>query len=106
MSTIHEDLFDELYFLQRYDELKMELQQLIDMPDKRLSSVIIYLHQNKGKFPNRRKNQLRRLQRKNLGRWKKFIKIFLTVDCSLSGGSYRRLSGKHECLKKYLYAYV
>ncbi|MFV8344237.1 hypothetical protein [Flavobacterium sp. XS2P39] len=25
------------------------------MPDKRLSDVIMYLHQNKGIFPNRRK---------------------------------------------------
>lgn len=56
-STIQEDLLDELFFLERYDELKKELQQLIDMPDKRLSDVIMYLHQNKGVFPNRRKKQ-------------------------------------------------
>jgi Fic family protein len=57
LSTIQEDLFEELFFLERYDELKKELQQLIDMPDKRLSSIITYLHQNKGVFPNRRKKQ-------------------------------------------------
>jgi hypothetical protein len=56
-STIQQDLFEELFFLERYDELKKELQQLIDMPDKRLSDVIMYLHQNKGVFPNRRKKQ-------------------------------------------------
>jgi Fic family protein len=56
-STIQEDLFEELYFLQRYDELKKEIQQLIDMPDKQLSNFIMYLHQNKGIFPNRRKKQ-------------------------------------------------
>ena len=56
-STIQEDLLEELFFLERYDELKKELQQLIDMPDKRLSDVIMYLHQNKGVFPNRRKKQ-------------------------------------------------
>ena len=54
-ATIQQDLFEELFFLERYDELKKELQQLIDMPDKRLSDVIMYLHQNKGVFPNRRK---------------------------------------------------
>lgn len=74
MSTIHEDLFDELYFLQRYDELKMELQQLIDMPDKRLSSVIIYLHQNKGKFPNRRKNQFEEITEEEFGSMEKIYK--------------------------------
>lgn len=54
-ATIQQDLLEELFFLERYDELKKELQQLIDMPDKRLSDVILYLHQNKGVFPNRRK---------------------------------------------------
>lgn len=56
-STIQEDLFEELYFLKRYDELKKEIQQVIDMPDKKLNNIIIYLHQNKGIFPNRRKKQ-------------------------------------------------
>ena len=54
-ATIQQDLQEELFFLERYDELKKELQQLIDMPDKRLSAVIMYLHQNKGVFPTRRK---------------------------------------------------
>jgi len=54
-STIKEDLSDELLFLERYDELKTSLQNLIDMPDRRLAQIIIFLHQNKGKFPNRRK---------------------------------------------------
>lgn len=53
--TINEDLSEELYFLERYDELKTELQNFIDMPDKRLNIIIIFLHQNKGLFPNRRK---------------------------------------------------
>jgi hypothetical protein len=74
LSTIHEDLFDELYFLQRYDEFKMELQQLIDMPDKRLSSVIIYLHQNKGIFPNRRKNQFEEITEEEFGSMEKIYK--------------------------------
>ncbi|MFV8327920.1 Fic family protein [Flavobacterium sp. ZS1P14] len=54
-ATIRQDLLEELFFLERYDVLKKELQQLIDMPDRRLRDVIMYLHQNKGIFPNRRK---------------------------------------------------
>jgi hypothetical protein len=42
--------------LERYDELKGELQNLIDMPDRKLNELIVFLHQNKGIFPNRRKN--------------------------------------------------
>ena len=47
-----QDLTEELYFLERYDELKRALQDLIDMPDRRLNEVIIFLHQNKGIFQN------------------------------------------------------
>lgn len=54
-DTIQQDLSDELLFLERYDEFKKELLALIDMPDKRANDVIVYIHQNKGTFPNRRK---------------------------------------------------
>ena len=54
-ATIQQDLSDELFFLERYDELKKDIQNLIDMPDRELDQVIVLLHQNKGIFPNRRK---------------------------------------------------
>jgi len=49
------DIPDELLFLQRYDELKKTIQNHIDMPDRELNRLMIFLHQNKGVFPNRRK---------------------------------------------------
>lgn len=54
-ETIRQDIADELYFLDRYDELIKEIQQVLDMPDKRINDMIIFIHQNKGIFPNRRK---------------------------------------------------
>lgn len=75
-STIQEDLVEELYFLERYNELKMALQQLIDMPDKRLSNVIMYLHQNKGIFPNRRKKQFEEITEEE---FKTIEKIFMEI---------------------------
>lgn len=54
-ASIQHDLSEELFFLERYDELKTDLKNLIDMPDKRLNDAIIFMHQNKGVFPNRRK---------------------------------------------------
>lgn len=54
-ETIRHDLSDELFFLDRYDEFKRELLQFIDMPDKRANEIIVFIHQNKGTFPNRRK---------------------------------------------------
>lgn len=73
-STIQEDLSEELFFLQRYDELKRELQQLIDMPDKRLDNVIVYLHQNKGIFPNRRKKQFEEINEEEFENIEKIYK--------------------------------
>lgn len=55
------DMSDELLFLQRYDELKKAIQDRIDMPDKDLNQLILFLHQNKGIFPNRRKNEFPKL---------------------------------------------
>ena len=55
-ETIREDLNKELLFLERYDELKKEILKLIDMPNSRANEIIVFLHQNKGIFPNRRKN--------------------------------------------------
>lgn len=56
-ATIAEDMNSELQFLQHYDELKRALQEIVDMPDKYLNQCIIFLHQNNGIFPNRRKKQ-------------------------------------------------
>jgi len=54
-ETIRQDLSEELLFLDRYDEFITELLQLIDMPDKRANDILVFIHQNKGTFPNRRK---------------------------------------------------
>lgn len=44
------------------------------MPDKRLSNVIIYLHQNKGIFPNGRKNQFEEITEEEFGSMEKIYK--------------------------------
>jgi hypothetical protein len=60
-ATIDDDMPDELDFIQRYDEVKMELQRLVDMPDKDISLMILFLHQNKGVFPKRRRGDFSKL---------------------------------------------
>jgi hypothetical protein len=44
----------ELLFIQRYDEVKKELQRIVDMPDKLINLMINFLHQNKGVFPKKK----------------------------------------------------
>lgn len=49
-STVTEEIPDELVFLERFDELKKDIQHIVDMPDKKLDFIIVLLHQNNGKI--------------------------------------------------------
>lgn len=60
-ATLREDMPGELRFIQRYDETKKALQNIVDMPDKDLNLMITFLHQNKGVFPKRRREQFSKL---------------------------------------------
>jgi len=54
-STVNKDVPKELLFLQRYDELKGDIQNIVDMPDNKVDRMIIFLHQNKGKLASRKR---------------------------------------------------
>lgn len=60
-ATLEEDMPEELTFLQRYDEAKGELQSIVDMPDRDINLMLVFLHQNKGTFPKRRREQFIKL---------------------------------------------
>jgi Fic family protein len=60
-ATLLEDMPDELNFIQRYDEVKREIQNIVDMPDKLINLMILFLHQNKGVFPKKRRKQFEKL---------------------------------------------
>lgn len=49
-STINKDVPEELLFLQCYDELKVDIQKIVDMPDNKVDRMILFLHQNGGKL--------------------------------------------------------
>jgi hypothetical protein len=61
LATLQEDMPDELLFLLRYDEAKKEIQNIVDMPDRDINMMLIFLHQNKGVFPKRRREQFSKL---------------------------------------------
>ena len=54
-STITTDIPEELLFLQCYDELKEDIQNVVDMPDNKVDRMIFFLHQNKGKLASRKR---------------------------------------------------
>jgi hypothetical protein len=60
-ATLAEDMPEELLFIQRYDEAKKELQNIVDMPDQDINMMLTFLHQNKGVFPKRRRERFSKL---------------------------------------------
>ncbi len=60
-ATIKTDMPNELLFIQRHDETRKALQQIVDMPDKDINLMILFLHQNKGIFPKRRREHFNKL---------------------------------------------
>src|SRR5258708_477875 len=60
-DTIEEDMPKELSFVQRFDEAKRAVQQIVDMPDKLITMMLTFLHQNKGIFPKKRREYFGKL---------------------------------------------
>lgn len=60
-TTLNEDMPNELIFIQRYDEVKKALQHIVDMPDRIINLMIMFLHQHKGVFPKRRREEFAKL---------------------------------------------
>ena len=60
-ATLEEDIPDELLFIQRYDETKRAFQNVVDMPDKDINMMIVFLHQNKGVLPKKRRQNFSKL---------------------------------------------
>jgi hypothetical protein len=79
-ATLKEDMPDELIFLQRYDEVKKALQRIVDMPDKDIDLMIVFLHQNKGTFPKRRREHFSRLTDDEIARMQETFRAIFEVE--------------------------
>lgn len=79
-ATLEEDMPDELQFIQRYDEVKRALQNIVDMPDKDLNLFITFLHQNKGVFPKRRREQFVKLTDDEINGMQKTFRDIFEMD--------------------------
>jgi len=76
-ATLEEDMPNELQFIQRHDEIKKAIQNIADMPDKDIDLMILFLYQNKGIFPKRRREKFSKLTDEEIGEMqKKFRDIF------------------------------
>jgi Fic family protein len=54
-TTVNKDIPEELLFLQRYDQLKKEIREIVDMPDNKIDRMILFLHQNNGRLAHRKR---------------------------------------------------
>lgn len=79
-ATLTEDMPHELTFLQRYDEVKRALQQIVDMPDREINLMLIFLHQNKGVFPKRRRERFDKLTDEEIERMQRAYRRVFEVD--------------------------
>lgn len=79
-ATLSEDMVDELLFLQRYDEARIELQNIVDMPDKLLNEMILFLHQNRGVLAKRKREHFRDLTDKEIARMETAYKRIFELE--------------------------
>ncbi len=56
LQTIERELIDELSFLERYDHAKKLIQDVIDMPDRKIDLFIRFCLQNNGKLSINKRN--------------------------------------------------
>lgn len=79
-ATLKEDMPDELLFLLRYDEAKKEIQNIVDMPDRDINMMLIFLHQNKGVFPKRRREQFPKLTDEEIASMQQAYRLVYEID--------------------------
>jgi hypothetical protein len=53
--TIERDVPNEIDHLRRFDEAKSRIQDMIEMPDNLVSDIIMFVRQNNGTLPSRRR---------------------------------------------------
>jgi hypothetical protein len=60
-STIAEDVFQEMDFIQKYDETKSAIQQIVDLPDRQIDQLIRVIHNNHGRLAKRKRDKFEML---------------------------------------------
>ncbi len=60
-STIAQDVFQEMDFIQKYDETKSAIQQIVDLPDRQIDQLIKVIHNNYGRVSKRKRDKFEML---------------------------------------------
>ncbi len=79
-ATLKEDMPNELQFIQRYDEVKKDLQHIVDMPDRDINLMILFLHQNNGVFPIRRREHFSKLTDQEIHEMQRAYRVIFEME--------------------------
>jgi hypothetical protein len=79
-ATLENDMPDELVFMLRYDEVKKALQYIVDMPDRDINLMIMFLHQNAGIFPKRRRQLFAKLTDQEISAMQAQFRLTFELD--------------------------
>ena len=60
-DTIAEDIFQEMDFLLKYDEIKSAIQKIVDIPDRNIDQLIRIIHHNHGRLSKRKREKFEKL---------------------------------------------
>src|SRR5207302_825502 len=55
MRTVEQDLPREIDYLRRHDEARRRIMDTVEMPDRLAGNLLMFIRQNKGKLPKRRR---------------------------------------------------
>lgn len=55
--TVQHDLPKEIEYLRRHDEFQRRLRDLVEMPDKLAQDLLMFIENNNGKLPNKRRKK-------------------------------------------------
>jgi len=57
LRTVEEDLPREIEYLRRYDDARRRIMETVEMPDRLAENLVMFIRQNKGKLPRRRRTK-------------------------------------------------
>lgn len=81
-ATLQEDMPQELLFIQRYDDVKRALQGIVDMPDKDINLMIMFLHQNNGILSKRKREHFKKLTEEEMNAMQAGFREIFELDHS------------------------
>lgn len=73
-ETLETELLSELDYLNAWEQARVKMREVVDMPEKKASLFIKFIQQNGGVFPNKRRDDFRELSDEEVLRLSRIIR--------------------------------